>query len=491
MRPFILVSLFLISGSLSAQIFTEASQVPFPGVWNGSIAFADIDGDNDQDVLITGDGQVVHMLFVNDGQGNYTPFASASLKIVKRGDVAFADVDNDNDVDLMITGWCEECNSQEKTISRLYINDGTGNFSEVTDTPFKAVYYSSIAFADMDGDQDQDVLITGNISWGVSATLYKNDGTGSFTEVPGTPFTGIVEGTAKFVDVDGDSDQDVFISGLNDSLKPVVHLYLNDGLGNFTELGTTIKPLGRSSFDFADVDGDSDPDLFITGEFREILEIHYKASIYLNDGTGHFFEDAKNSFEGIVDGSVLFEDVDQDEAPDLLITGRNFTGQALTKLFLNNGQGVFDETPEVALAKVDYSSVAFADVDGDDDVDLLITGRTKEPGQPPTLVSELYFNQADSFPVNATEIVRFNSSISVFPNPAGNDFLNVMFTSVKFEPIEIRLYDSTGRQVFDMQTFSVIGINIISVNVKEKTTGLYFLLLKTPEKEVQTTVVIQ
>lgn len=66
-----------------------------------------------------------------------------------------------------------------------------------------------------------------------------------------------------------------------------------------------------------------------------------------------------------------------------------------------------------------------------------------------------------------------------------------MFTSVKFEPIEIRLYDSTGRQVFDMQTFSVIGINIISVNVKEKTTGLYFLLLKTPEKEVQTTVVIQ
>ena len=50
-----------------------------------------------------------------------------------------------------------------------------GNFTEVSGTPFEKVRSSSIAFIDVDGDKDQDVLISGFSSNNTSiAKLYKN-----------------------------------------------------------------------------------------------------------------------------------------------------------------------------------------------------------------------------------------------------------------------------------------------------------------------------
>ncbi len=63
-----------------AQNFTEVTGTPFTGVALSSIAFADVDGDNDQDVLITGlnlvqqgtPGDRISKLYTNDGAGNFS-----------------------------------------------------------------------------------------------------------------------------------------------------------------------------------------------------------------------------------------------------------------------------------------------------------------------------------------------------------------------------------------------------------------------------------
>jgi len=54
MKPKLLFLFLLFTQIVSAQNFTEVMGVPFVGVQKSSIAFADVDGDNDQDVLITG-----------------------------------------------------------------------------------------------------------------------------------------------------------------------------------------------------------------------------------------------------------------------------------------------------------------------------------------------------------------------------------------------------------------------------------------------------
>jgi hypothetical protein len=138
--------------------------------------------------------------------------------------IAFTDVDGDDDEDVLITG----ANNTGTEISKLYTNDGDGNFSEAPDTPFEGVRWGSVNFTDVDGDNDPDVLLTGRPDPGVRISrLYINDGTGSFTEAMNTPFDGVQNGSVAFADVDDDGDEDVLITGLNGSSESIAKLYIN------------------------------------------------------------------------------------------------------------------------------------------------------------------------------------------------------------------------------------------------------------------------
>ncbi|MBC6427533.1 MAG: VCBS repeat-containing protein, partial [Ekhidna sp.] len=64
-------------------------------------------------------------------------------------------------------------------------------FTEKESTPFPRVERSSIAFADVNKDGHPDVLITGNTGSERIAKLYLNDGSGGFTEKMETPFAGV------------------------------------------------------------------------------------------------------------------------------------------------------------------------------------------------------------------------------------------------------------------------------------------------------------
>ncbi|MCB9341330.1 MAG: HYR domain-containing protein [Lewinellaceae bacterium] len=220
-------------------VFMEATANPFEQVRESSIAFADVDGDNDLDLLITGNNTVgenkpgngsnstpgpVAILYTNDGNGVFTEVTGTPFVGVDRGDVAFADVNGDTYKDVLITG----VNASFAKTAKLFTNNGSGVFTEVTGTPFEGVDGSSIAFADVDGDLDQDALITGfNASNQSVSKLYTNNGSGVFTEVTGTPFDAVQLGSIAFADVDGDSDQDVMVTGENNSGLPFSQLYLN------------------------------------------------------------------------------------------------------------------------------------------------------------------------------------------------------------------------------------------------------------------------
>ena len=146
--------------------------------------------------------------------------------------IAFSDVDGDSDPDVLITGVTD----LNQRISKLYTNDGQGNFIELLGTPFDGVWIGSIAFSDVDGDEDPDVLITGDRSQeDLISKLYKNDGQGNFTELSGTSFDGVDNGSIAFTDVDGDNDPDVLITGRNSSSERITKLYLNDGIETSTD----------------------------------------------------------------------------------------------------------------------------------------------------------------------------------------------------------------------------------------------------------------
>ena len=353
--------------------YSVTSTSPFVGLMLSSSAFADMDNDNDQDILISGQtitNEIVIALFANDGIGNYSLVPSTPFEAIQEGDIAFADVDGDNDQDLLITG----LNASGARVSKLYANQGNGAYSLVSNTPFVGVYVSSIAFKDVDGDSDQDVLITGLSDTNGIARLYMNDGFGNFSLAVGTPFVGVYESDIAFADVDGDGDPDVLITGQIFVNQPTVNLYSNDGNGIFTLIpGVPFEALSSGTISFADIDGDSDQDVLLTG--RNNLD-QASTKLYSNNGGGTYSLIPSAVLEGFSRGATAFADVDGDNDMDVLFTGQNSSDQPNTKLYMNDGNGGFNLIPEIPFEKVDIGSISFLDVDGDSDQDLFITGKS-------------------------------------------------------------------------------------------------------------------
>lgn len=477
MKTTLLLGCVLLTQFLFSQTFTEVTQVPFEGVNVGSVTFADVDGDNDQDVLITGSGSstILSALYTNDGAGNFTEVTNLPFDSVGSSSIAFADVDGDSDQDVLITG-----STGSTRIAKLYLNDGIGNFSEAFGTPFDSVSTGSIAFADVDGDNDQDVLITGVNDAGRIAKLYINDGSGNFSEVVGTPFEGVGASEVAFADVDGDNDQDVLITGANGSER-IAKLYTNDGSGTFTEVsGTPFEAVEGGSLDFADVDGDNDQDVLITGFNASSIAI---AKLYLNDGSGTFTEVIGTPFNGVGVGSMAFADVDGDNDEDVLITG--FTGFfPLSKLYTNDGIGIFSEVQGVGIDSVNFSAIAFADVDGDNDQDLIITGRDLDfiP------IAKLYTNDGL---INSTDELRLGFSFEVFPNPTQSNALSLQFDAIELGFLEISLYSFSGQLLSQNVEFVAQGQTTLSIDIASLSSGSYFIQIESGGRRGQARFVVR
>jgi len=305
--------------------------MPFEGISDGTVDFIDIDSDNDLDVFLSGesDSGPIAKLYLNDGSDNFTESNGAPLEGVSNSAVAFADVDGDNDLDVLLTG----IDTSMTIVSKLFTYTGIGNFTETNENVFVGVTDGSVAFTDIDGDDFQDAFIAGESDSGPITKFYLNDGVGNFVEGNSTIFTGVSQGSIAISDIDGDNDQDIFITGESD-MGLTTQLYKNDGVGNFTVVTQTpFEGITTSSVMFFDVDGDNDQDILMAGAGNTSLI----SKLYTNEGTGNFIEVPGTPFVGVSNASVSFFDVDGDNDEDVLITGVDSTSSRTSKLYVNNG----------------------------------------------------------------------------------------------------------------------------------------------------------
>lgn len=462
MKLQLLLSILFTSQLLFAQSFTEKAGVPFTPVSDGAIAFADIDGDNDEDVLITGSTKAI--LYTNDGLGNFTEVTGSSLIGVSNSAAAFADIDGDSDQDLFISGNANSIGFS----SKLYVNDGTGNFTEMTATPFEDVENGTVDFVDVDGDNDQDLFISGFIGGNYTnriTRLYKNDGSGNFTEQFLNNFYGINWGDIDFADIDGDNDLDLLLTGAAGG-SSVKFLYRNDGTGDFSSVSSSglFGPMRHCSIVFCDVDGDNDQDVIASGQGGFVLPT---SVLFLNDGTGIFTEKT-TSFEDVEYSSVAVSDIDNDNDMDVYITGKNSSGVPSAKLFANDGMGNFTELTGLPFLGVEKGSIAFSDVDGDNDEDLLITGSNSND------IAKLYINNGVTPNDNSTSNdIQFD--FLVFPNPSESNKIHLSFKSEEYGDLKIRIYDLNGRLLKNQTEIVEEGEQVITIDLRLISNGDYLI----------------
>ncbi|MCC6703174.1 MAG: VCBS repeat-containing protein [Fluviicola sp.] len=379
-----------MSGSAMAKLyqnvgngnFEAITTSPFMGLSYGAVELADVDNDGDLDAFMNGQGAAgfYSQLYLNDGNGGYTLDPANNLLGAANAAADFADIDNDGDVDLMVSGY------NNGQFVKLYTNDGNGLFTEVTTTNFPPVSSGAIQFNDVDSDGDQDVFISGfTIFVGNVGQLWMNDGAGNFTLSTTNTFEGANNGNIALADIDGDADDDVLMTGYGD-LGRIAKLYTNDGSGTFTLIASPFPGVQQGAIAFGDVDLDQDMDLVIAGEIGGTT---YTAEMYTNDGTGTFTLVAGTPFLPTISSGLVFADVDNDLDPDLMTIGYNNTGSnTIANLYSNDGSGNFSLVTGTPFVAASYGMMTFGDIDGDVDLDVIICGNDGISG----LQSNVYRN---------------------------------------------------------------------------------------------------
>ena len=189
-------------------------------------------------------------------QGDSIPFAPAvSYHSGQRPQAVFcADLDGDGDQDVTVANSLYDCNVS------VFKNTGYGTFPSKTDYGTGMSYPVSVLCADVDGDNDLD-MITAN-SRGVALSLFRNGGDGTF-QVPS--FVGYMElwwpVTVFCANLDGDGDVDLVVANNSNNNVSILR---NDGDGSFQPaVHYDMGNIPQGVF-CADLDGDNDQDIAVT-----------------------------------------------------------------------------------------------------------------------------------------------------------------------------------------------------------------------------------
>jgi len=187
-------------------------------------------------------------------------------------------------------------------------------------------------------------IIGGKNATGQSYTVL----TGSNNPLGDFDFLSDVRPAAADVDNDGDID---IISGACE--EPGLKFLRNDGNNNFTDVQGVNNPFNGiaacSSPEFVDFDNDGDLDLFIGSYY---IDKYARLTLFINDGDGNFQENINNPFLETnfnLFANTAFTDLDDDGDLDALIA----EDYAL-KIFKNNGDNTFEE--------IDVNTTGFASI---------------------------------------------------------------------------------------------------------------------------------
>jgi hypothetical protein len=325
------VQIYLNSGS-GKFAFKSSIAVSSPK----QVQTADINGDGKLDLLVTPDnGGMTVQTFLGAGDGSFVPGITIALQSVSF-DLELADLNGDHKPDFVM----HACYPSRSSLCNLtpFINDGSGNFTAKSDlissSGNTAIGFRTIAIGDFNHDGKADVAFA--LKTGFDVFYGHGDGTFSAPAFKSANApTSIAAGSFNH-----DTYTDLVLATAapcsSQDCSNYASVYLNDGSGHFPSLRSRTLIHGNE-LSVTDINGDGILDIVgvTPGHF-------YPGSQYIlghGDGT---FGSAQQLPEGDVASIAVPRDVNLDGRHDLL-EGENLGGS--TDVYLNNNAAVICTPP--------------------------------------------------------------------------------------------------------------------------------------------------
>lgn len=366
---------------------SSTADVPGGETWGTGATMADVDNDGDLDIYVC-QFNSANLLYLNNGKGVFTEAgADRGLDLVS-GSVtgAFEDYDRDGDLDVfVVTNLLNAIKNPEGEPDYLFENDGKGYFTEITGKAGikqESGRGHAGTWTDFNEDGWPDLYVSNDFA--VPDRMYRNNGDGTFTDIleMSVPHIAWFAMGSDAADINNDGMFDLLVTemaftthlkskvamgdmgGLVDYMDTLVtpqymsnHLFLNTGTDRFRE-AARLSGISSSNWSwsprFEDLDNDGWLDLHITnGMVRNFINSDLQNTIKRVQSREEAIALMRNS-------------------PPLLetnLTFRNEHGEHFTRVQAEWGLGH---------EGVSFGS-AFADFDGDGDLDIIYTNYDAAP----------------------------------------------------------------------------------------------------------------
>ena len=472
--------LYLNKGNLKFEDITEKAGVGGTSNWKTGVTMADVNGDGLLDIYVCAVGNFRNLhgkneLYINQGNGKFLASAKAyGLDIVAFSTQAtFFDYDKDGDLDMFLA--CHSVHSvesfktaKERTTSnaqsgdKLFINeqkDGKVHFREVTREA--GIYNSALGYGlnvivgDFNNDNWDDIYVSNDFH--ENDYYYLNNRNGTFTETNETAFghESRFSMGSDVADLNNDGwpdiitmdmlskDEKILKSSASDDPLDIYNykmsygyhtqysrncLQLNvDGGKHFSEIGLYS---GVEATDWswcplaADFDNDGIKDLFVTnGIVKRPNDLDYIK-----------FANSPSVFDLLQNGKT--EDREAiDKMPSGKVANYIFKGQPDLKFQDKSKDWGFDE-PTLS------NGAAYADLDNDGDLDLIINNinseamiyqnNLSERNKQNFLDVQLKGNGFNTFGYGAKVVLKYNGKLQLNYITGSRGFLSTSTSVVHF-----------------------------------------------------------
>ncbi len=289
--------------------------------------------------------------------------------------IAVADIDGDQDLDLLLTS----AEPEQPGLATIFVNDGKGHFVRTADIAQQVV---AACFGDIDNDGDADLWLG---RAGADQVLL-NDGQGHFSGSDDANISGpdVLTPVPRLCDFDSDGDLDLLafrwtsghVPADGKEIAAASSVWLSGADGTFVdqaaELGLQLPNTPLAAVVVDDFDDDFDLDLIaFPSQGQPVCWVNYRAGQYRLANA----DETQLNIGGAL--SATSGDPNKDGHRDLLV----FTAEG-TRLFLNDGRFHFteDEAFAATAGRSGGTGGQFADLDNDGDLDIVVADAHREDG---------------------------------------------------------------------------------------------------------------